>query len=297
MTNDSLQPRVLLVILNWNGRADSEELLRSLTKLRYSNATTLVIDNGSKINEAEVLQSIFPSILTHRNAQNLGYAGGNNTALSYVHEYDYVAILNNDLTVDSDFLSPLVKVLESDPVAGIACSVVRDYKHRERIQSAGGFVNRITGWVSLYHKIPRNPYVTFAPGACFLIRANQFSRLGGFDTDFFAYWEDSDLSIRLRKSGFQCRVVNSSVVFHKTSASSKYLSRLYVYYMLRNQLFFMRKHCPLIYRPLFLIFFFLRNVPAYIFLTFWQKSSAGLVIPKAIIDGFWLPLRSGVRQP
>lgn len=280
--------KVLIVILNWNGLDDTTELLNSLQNVTTPLHTIIIIDNNSANNEATILHEKFPQVIIHSNNKNLGYAGGNNSVLPYLqsHEYEYVSILNNDLTVTPNFLDPLVRSLSSDKSVGITCSVVRDYKHRERIQSAGGLVNTVTGWVELYHKIPNNLNVTLAPGSCFLIRAESFLNLGGFDTDFFAYWEDSDLSVRLRESGLQCRVVPESIVYHKTSSSSKYLSRIYVYYMLRNQIFFMRKHCPVIYRPVFLLFFFLRNVPAYLFLTLRQKSGSAHVIPKAIIDGF-----------
>jgi len=291
-------PKVLIVIVNWNGYRDTVELLHSLSLVTYKPYDILVIDNGSLADEAAMLKKNFPYITTIRNKQNLGYAGGNNTAIPYAYKngYDIIAILNNDLTVEKGFLEPLVTALQTKPEVGLTCAVVRNFQKKEFIQSAGGIIHVATGTVRLLHSIPKNSTVDFAPGACFCIRTSLLSKLNGFDEHFFAYWEECDLAMRARRLGFHARLATNSTVFHKTASSSKYLSRTYVYFMLRNQLYFMRKHCPWFLRPLYLLFFFFRNVLGYFFVSVIRKSPGYRTIPRAIADGFTKSLSTSSDQ-
>lgn len=287
------QPRVAIVILNWNGWNDTVELIESIQRIRYAAYRIVVVDNHSDHQEGQRLKQRYgDTIEVICNSNNLGYAGGNNAAHPSLSNgaYDFVAIVNNDVIVQPDFLDPLVAAFEADPALGLACPVILDYQKRDSIQSAGGLVNVPTGTVRLLHYLPIRPYVDFAPGACFLIRTDLWRKLGGFDEQFFAYWEEVDLALRARQAGYRCGVVSNSSVYHKTASSTRYLSKTYVYYMLRNQLFFMRKHCPRIFRPLSLAFFLFRNVFAYLILSIIRRSPGFRAIPRAIIHGLFKPL-------
>lgn len=284
------RPRVVLIVLNWNGWSDTTTLVDQLLHIQYPNYRIIIVDNHSKNNEGERLRSRYNNqvdvIIT---SDNLGYSGGNNAALPLIQkgQYEYVGILNNDLTVEADFLNPLVTALESDPSLGLVSSVVFHAKNPSVIQSAGGTVSVPTGTVRLLKKMPHKKYVDFAPGSCFLARTTLWLSLKGFDEDYFAYWEEVDLSQRALRRHYYCGVAEQSKVFHKTAASSKYLSPTYVYYMLRNQLYFMRKQCPMWARPMYFVIFIVRNVLGYTFLTITRRSSAYTSIPRALKHGLF----------
>src|SRR3972149_12039405 len=96
-------PRVSVVVLNWNGLADTRECLESLKAVSYPDYRVIVIDNGSREDEARALQSAFGDFArVVRSETNLGFAGGANIGIreALSQGSDYVLLLNNDTTVD-----------------------------------------------------------------------------------------------------------------------------------------------------------------------------------------------------
>jgi len=112
-----MQPKVSIIILNWNGWPDTMECLESLNRLDYSNFEIILIDNNSKerlplVNMRFLKLSIFQVF----NDNNLGFAGGNNQGINIALERgaDFILFLNNDTTVESDFLKKLVAVAKKN---------------------------------------------------------------------------------------------------------------------------------------------------------------------------------------
>ena len=95
------EPAVFIVVLNWNGLADTLECVRSLDALTYSKRTVVVVDNGSANAEADRLEAAVPGLTVLRSGENRGYAGGNNLGIRYALERgaDYIWLLNNDTVV------------------------------------------------------------------------------------------------------------------------------------------------------------------------------------------------------
>ena len=120
MKSDS--PKVAIVILNWNGLADTLECLDSLQKIVYPNYVVVVIDNGSNGNDAEIIKKKFGDfVFVIEEEKNLGFAGGCNEGIRWaLHSgAKYVLLLNNDTVVDPNFLIELVNVAQNDPQIGI----------------------------------------------------------------------------------------------------------------------------------------------------------------------------------
>jgi GT2 family glycosyltransferase len=107
-----------VIVLNWNGRADTLELLASLSG---EPATVLVVDNGSTDATLEAVHERFPQVRTLQTGANLGYAGGNNAGINYAlaEGADVIAVLNNDTLVDSGFLDPLLHSLDAGPEVAV----------------------------------------------------------------------------------------------------------------------------------------------------------------------------------
>ena len=106
-------PKVAIVILNWNGQKYLEQFLPSVLSSSYSNLEVIVADNGSTDNSITFLETKYPAIRLIRFKENLGFAKGYNEALKQI-ESDYYAVLNSDVEVRSEWLQPMVDLLEND---------------------------------------------------------------------------------------------------------------------------------------------------------------------------------------
>ena len=258
MTN----PKVSIIILNWNGLEDTIECLESLRKIIYPNHEVTVVDNGSKGNDAQVLEEKFGDYIhLIRNDKNYGYTGGNNIAIRYVVDNsapDYFLILNNDTIVAPDFLGQMVEAAERDASIGIAGPKVYYYDFPNRIQSAGGKVNMRTGRTPHIgvKEVDTGQYdtkreVDYLFGCCLLIRKEVIQKVGLFDESYFCYWDETDYCFRAREAGYKVVYIPEAKMWHKAPMKLKMWDKTPVsgkasgfsdYYMARNNFKFMRKH-------------------------------------------------------
>ena len=151
-------PRVGIIILNWNGIADTVECLESVKKITYPKYDVVLVDNGSTGDDAEVLKEKYGDYIHLLcNSENLGFAGGVDVGLRYamgtIHPA-YFLLLNNDTVVAPDFLDELVKVAESDETIGIVGPRIYYYDYRGEnniLWFAGGKILVWHPWI--YHPI------------------------------------------------------------------------------------------------------------------------------------------------
>ncbi len=225
MTISSL---TVIVVLNWNGAADTIACLKSLAPVISPSCRVVIVDNGSTDGSVERIRVAFPEIEQLLLPSNLGYSAGNNAGFKRVMELGagFVIFLNNDTTVDSGFYSPLVETLQQNSRAGIAVPKIFYADRHDTLWYAGGTVRLFTGLVrheGVHQKeSPKfnTPRTTgYATGCCLAMRCRDFEALGGFDEAFGMYAEDVDLSLRLRSMGLSIEYVPSSIVWHRVSAS------------------------------------------------------------------------------
>ncbi len=185
----------------------------------------IVIDDGSTDDTEEIISSI-SGILYIKNPQNQGYIKSINKGVRFVRGR-YVLFLNNDIQVQHGWLDELVKVFDIVPEAGIVGSkLIYPSGH---LQEAGAILNRdgTAELVGLNHDPSLPEYnimreVDYCSGACILIDKVLFDKLGGFDESFIpAYYEDSDLAMRVRKLGRKVIYQPASIVVHHMSMSHK----------------------------------------------------------------------------
>lgn len=247
--------RVAIVTLNWNGLEDTRACLRSLEKTTYNCFDIVVVDNGSRQNEADVIEREFGSrIELVRLPDNLGFSGGNNVAIRSILErsqHDFVVTLNNDTTVESGWLDALVAAANSRESPGMVAAKMR-FMSRPRVLNSTGFrilrdgtaIDR--GRQEVDHGQYDNQVDVFGPSAgAALYRADLLREVGLFDEDFFAYFEDVDLAWRARLAGWTATFAPESVVYHKYSASSGAFSKFKVYQGERNRIWLLMKNYPL----------------------------------------------------
>lgn len=224
VSTPSRSPLVWIVVLNWNGIADTLECLRSLEGLRYLNTHIVVVDNGSRVGDVEQIGRLFPHVSVLRHESNRGYTGGNNAGIEVAlrRGAEYVWLLNNDTTVDPDCLAALVAAGEQDPRVGLLSPVIYRAATPRSIQFCGTFLDRRddrqvspTSLEEARVAAETGPLLLW--GTAILLKRGVVETIGLLDDRYFAYHEDLDYSLRANAAGFEARVIPEGVVVHKTS--------------------------------------------------------------------------------
>lgn len=250
--NDSDLLRV--VVLNWNGGEANLRCLAALTQASITARQVVFVDNASSDGSMEAVLDAYPEVTCLRQGQNLGFCAGMNAGLQWVlaSPAAYVLVLNNDVEVAADFLAPLLRAIAAPRVAAVGPKVLLPGAPA-RIWCAGGRIDYRANVSTLlgHGELDRGQYdmeerVDYLPGCALLLRTEVLREVGCFDEQFFAYMEDVDLGLRLRKQGWESRYVPSSRVVHEAGSSSgggyaparKYANAL-------NSVRFLRKHSSL----------------------------------------------------
>lgn len=235
-------PKVAVLVLNYNGKHFLKVCLESLRKQTYKNYDVYVIDNGSTDGSVEYVKEHFSWVEVIDLKRNLGFAKGYNEAIKMV-DADFVALLNNDTRADENWLNELVNELAGDKSIIAAGSKILLYDNPDLINHAGAKITPIGGAVDTgLYDLDRKKYnikrlVGTVCGAAMLVRKNLFLKIGGFDEDFFAYFEESDFCWRAWLQGFKIAYVPDSVIHHVLAGSwSQGSSAIRIFLGERNRL-------------------------------------------------------------
>jgi len=245
---------ISLIILNWNGKEDTLECLDSVQKINYPNFSIIVADNGSTDDSVAVIRNAYPDIFILENGDNLGFAEGNNRAITYAldHGADAVVILNNDTIVDASLLQAFNEAYHGLPDAGILGTVSFYYNQPDVIWAAGGeWDSSILELKHLCldqneHNLPSSePFsVNYAVGCALFIHKSVIKKIGMMDPLFFLNFEENDWCQRSIKLGLTNYTIPDAKIWHKVSASFNGESPLWKYYMTRNLLLWAKRHLP-----------------------------------------------------
>lgn len=269
-----MRQHIAIVVLNWNNAIDTISCLNSLVKAECPLSWIIVVDNGSTDDSVSAIQKAHPDIMMLETGANLGYAGGNNVGIRHALAEGASAlfILNNDVTVESEFLRPLLTALESSAQVGIATpAIVEAQSAREawawavgaRIDWANGSVERLhCGRLlsDLRHLAPFD--VEVAPGSAMLVRRSVFEDVGLFDESYFLYFEEADWCIAVRNAGYRILAVPGAHVAHRVTGTLGQSSPITDYYMTRNRIHFINRHWRYPHRILLLARIYLRQAAA-----------------------------------
>lgn len=237
--------KLTVLVVNWNGLHNLKLLVPTLRAQTYGNFELLVSDQGSTDGSAEWMRR--NGIKFIENGRNTGFSGGANRGLRKVRT-PYVAILNDDMRLEPNFLQLLMEAIEKDPKAGVVQGMVVNWDG-SRVETTGliitysSFIATKDKHKPFVRMISEPQEIFLATGAATVYRMSVLRRTGFFDEDFNpAYNEDADLSMRIRKAGFKCMLQPSAVVYHESGPSTKrlgYTGRLIWH---RNRYRLMRKH-------------------------------------------------------
>ena len=236
-----------IITVNYNGLNDTCALIDSIPF--NEDMEVIVIDNGSKKNEANILQERYSYIKVIRSDQNLGFAGGNNLGMK-VAKGKYLFLINND-TVFKEFNSNvLIKRLESSPKIGMVCPKIRFAWNNNPIQFAGytllspitvrnqsiGFGKKDDGQYDVPHQTP------YAHGAAMMLKREVIDKVGFIPECYFLYYEELDWSMMITRASYEIWYEPASTIYHKESQSSGQNSPLRTYYITRNRLLLVKRN-------------------------------------------------------
>ena len=243
-----MSPSIAIVILNYNGRDFLKQFLPSVVSSTYSNKKIIVADNASNDNSVQWLTENYPEIKILINNRNDGFAGGYNWALKQI-EADYYVLLNSDVSVSSNWIEPIVELMESDDTIGACQPKILSWNKPDFFEYAGacgGYIDALGYPFSRgrlfdicekdegqYNSVQK---IFWATGAAMFVRSKVFHELNGFDASFFAHMEEIDLCWRMQLAGYAIYVQPFSVVYHVGGGTLDYLSPKKTYLNFRNNL-------------------------------------------------------------
>jgi GT2 family glycosyltransferase len=260
------EPKVSIVILNWNGLEDTIECLESLQKITYPNYEVVVVDNGSKGNDAQVLRERFGDYIhVIENDRNYGFAEGNNIGMRHAlanFNPDYILLLNNDTVVDAEFLTELVKAAEGDSSIGIAGPKIYSYGEPDKISFVGTKMHWWDVGTPPVNQIDSGQFdelteVDLVIGCALLIKRTLVEEIGLLYSGYFAYYEETEWCVKCRKAGYKVVYVPKAKLWHKLSSTAGKIDGFRLYYMTRNRFVFMKRNLGKLQLVLSLAYFFL----------------------------------------
>lgn len=245
-----MKTKVYTVVPNWNGRDFIKKCLDSLAKQSLTTQV-VVVDNGSVDGSVEFIKKNYPKIEVLRLEKNRGFTGGVNHGIKYALKEgaQYVALLNNDAVAETDWLENLYLVADKHKTTGIVTGkmLMSDKKH---IDTAGElYSTRGLPFPRGRNEVDEGQYdkaeyIFGASGGASLYKSEMLKDIGLFDEDFFAYFEDVDLSFRAQRAGWKVFYEPKAVVYHEIGKTSSRYGSFTRYHSIKNAILLYNRNMP-----------------------------------------------------
>ncbi len=226
-------PLVSVIIVNYNGKRHLEKCLESLMNVDYEKCEVILVDNNSTDNSVEFVKNVYPSVIIIKLDNNYGFAEPNNIGAKNA-KGELLLFLNNDTVVNPNFIREMVKVLNQDSEIAICQSLL--LKPNGEVESSGDFIDILGRAYMSKEKETKVKEILSARGASMMVRKKMFWELGGFDKNFFASFEDIDLSWRAWIWGYKIVLVPNSIVYHTGGQTVQLLTPEIKFHGVKNNL-------------------------------------------------------------
>ena len=253
--NDKTEPHVKIgvVIVNYNSTSCLLKALNALVRQSYKPDQVIIFDNASCEPIPQKTSKLNLPIKIIYSSQNIGFASGNNKAIAALEpSINWIALLNPDAYPNEDWLSVMVNAIVKYPQYTFWGSKLICEKEPSLLDGTGD-IYHISGraWRQNHRKAltyaPTQIEEIFSPcAAAALYRRDVFTECQGFDDYYFCYYEDIDLSFRLRLLGYNGAYLPEAIVEHTGSATTERHSDFYTYHGHRNLVWTYFKNMPLI---------------------------------------------------
>lgn len=296
--------KLAIIIINWNSYEVTQTTILSLDNTSYKDYDIILIDNHSTDGSLEKLEATFKEITFLKSNENLGFAGGNNLGIQYAIDkgYMYTMLLNNDVEVEFNFLEPLVEKLDNNNHIGAVQPLIYFHHDRTIIWNAGSEFNRwlgitISNGYNQRDEGQKERYkekkIDWITGCAFMVKTEILAQIGALNHQFFIYYEDVDLSFRIKEAGYQLSYVPTSVIYHIAGMSHKskektkegFISPKVHYLNSRNRIWVLKKYTKIYAIPTVILYhtcYFCSVCFYFIIKGRWQKLNAWI---RGIRDG------------
>lgn len=261
-TNGQGSPHVSVVMVSFNTRELTLEAIESVFASVLDpdfRLEVIVVDNASQDGSAEAIEGGFPHVRVIRSDENLGFGRGNNLGVHYATGVA-ILLLNTDTIVRPGAIECLYGELFREPNRGVVGPYLQnaDGSYQCSMQSFPTVWRTFCTYFWLDRVFPNVPVfadafmvhadpqaerdVDVINGAALMIRADVFREVGGFDPEYFMYFEESDLCKRVASLGFRSRYIPSAKVLHFISQSSRSRPWWFHHIIRQSRMIYARKH-------------------------------------------------------
>lgn len=224
-------PLVSTVTLAWNRVDDVRESLTRISRSTYPRVEMIVCDNGSTDGTAEMVRAEFPQAVLIETGANIGIEAYN---LGFkAAKGEYVVILDDDSFPAPDAIARMVEKFAADPRLGIAAFDVRNYFSYDEVAKDVAPAAGATG----------ENYLMGFNGAGAGARKSVLAEAGWYPGEFFLYWNEQDLALRVLKLGYAVKFFPDLVSYHKYSPKNRSSERAPFFYC-RNAFWLVWKNYP-----------------------------------------------------
>ena len=310
-----MSKKLAIILVNWNSYELTNDTLQSLYQTSFQDYDIICVDNASTDESLNQLRTNHNNVIILTCDQNTGFTGGNNKGMQYAIQqgYVYTLLLNNDVAVESDFLEPLVGALDANKNMGAVQPLIYFHHDRTQIWNAGSSFNQwlgITKTIGYNKKDSQHTYrnqnqgyvsqIDWITGCAFMVKTEVLKKVGLLYDPFFIYYEDVDLSFRIKNAGYDLGYAPASVIYHIAGMSHKsikktaegYVSPKVHYLNARNHIWLLKKYTSALHAPTVILYqsLYYLSVTAYFILRGrWQKIKA---LYKGIGEGIKLGIQS-----
>lgn len=246
----------VVAVLNYNGAQLLEKYIPILIK-HSPQADIVIIDNKSSDKSIEYLKTLNDQIQIIELDKNYGFAEGYNIGINKLSNYRYTLLLNSDVRVSKNWLTPLLDVMDNDNSIAAVQPKIKSEENPEYFEYAGASGGYISSWGFPFCRgrffdsveIDQGQYddpvhIHWCSGAAMLVRTKLYIESGGLDKDYFAHQEEIDLCWRFRNAGYKLMVIPMSAVYHVGGGTLSYSSPKKLYLNYRNNLTTIIKNAP-----------------------------------------------------
>ncbi len=224
-------PRVCAVVLNYNGIRHNSRCLHSLLEQDYPALHVLFVDNGSTDDSLSLVKNEFGNQLEYlENKENLYFAAGNNRGIRHALKagFEYIFIVNNDTELETSCVTQLTTFMQKHPTAGGCQPLIHQLDEaRSHLVASAGVRISLSG--RCWDAGTGQPVTTFGShhrevrgitGGGMFLSDKALYETCGFDESYVMYFEDVDISFRLRKAGYTLHLVPTARMGHRVAATS-----------------------------------------------------------------------------
>jgi len=251
-----INSKVAVIIVNWKKYDITSICIESILNSTNSNFKIILVDNESDNKKVKNFK-YRDEIKIIQNKKNEGFSKANNIGIDYAlkNNYDYTILINNDTIVEKNLIEVLLKTAQAKNFSVVQPLILK--YNSKVIWNAGGRINYFFGNFITRKKLGNSlnssqELTEWLTGCCCLFKTKIFKEIGKLDESFFAYYEDVDFSLRLKKYGYKIGFTSKTQIYHYESFSSISNNSKggklspYVHYLnIRNHILILKKHSDL----------------------------------------------------